>query len=95
MDLKSRTPRSRIPEVLSVKSYIVPIVVEPDEDVWRAYAPELEGNGAATSGRTRDEALQNIQDVTQMVIEAMVEDGEPLPSSVAESEQPVVAATLA
>ena len=42
-------------------SYVVQVVIEPDEDVWRAYVPELESRGAATWGQTRDEALRNIQ----------------------------------
>ena len=46
-----------------MRSYIFRIVMEPDEDVWRAYIPELENKGAATWGRTRDEALRNIQEV--------------------------------
>ncbi len=45
--------------------------------------PELESQGAATWGRTRDEALRNIQEVAQMVIEDLLEDGVPLPVSVA------------
>jgi predicted RNase H-like HicB family nuclease len=77
-----------------VTSYIFPVVLEPDEDVWRAYVPELEAKGAATWGRTRDEAMKNIQEVAQMVIEEMLEDGEPIPASVTVSEKPVVAVTV-
>ncbi len=33
------------------------IIVEPDEDRWRAYAPALEVQGASTWGYTREEAL--------------------------------------
>lgn len=77
-----------------MNSYIFPVVVEPDEDVWRAYVPELEAKGAATWGQTKDEALRNIQEVAQMVIEEMLEDGEPLPPSVTVSDQPVVAVTV-
>ncbi len=65
-----------------MKSYIFRVVVEPDEDVWRAYVPELEQKGAATWGHTKDEALKNIQEVAHMVIEGLLEDGEPLPQSV-------------
>ena len=73
------------------KSYVFPVVVEPDEDVWRAYVPELESKGAATWGHTREEALKNVQEVAQMVIEELLEDGEPLPPSVTVSDQPMVA----
>ncbi|MBI4492207.1 MAG: type II toxin-antitoxin system HicB family antitoxin [Chloroflexi bacterium] len=58
-----------------MKSYIFRVVVEPDEDVWRAYVPELEVQGAATWGYTRDEALRNIQEVAQMVIEELIDEG--------------------
>ena len=77
-----------------MKSYIFPIVLEPDEDVWRAYVPELESKGAATWGHTKEEALKNIQEVAQMVIEVMLEDGEALPPSVTVSDQPVVAVSV-
>jgi predicted RNase H-like HicB family nuclease len=50
-------------------SYVVQVAVEPDEDVWRAYLPDLESRGAATRGQTREEAPRNIQEVAQMVIE--------------------------
>lgn len=63
-----------------MKSYFFPVVVEPDEDVWRAYLPDLEARGAATWGNTREEALRNIQEVAQMVIEQILEDGEALPA---------------
>jgi predicted RNase H-like HicB family nuclease len=77
-----------------VKSYVFPVVVKPDEDVWRAYVPDLEARGAATWGHTREEALRNIQEVTQMVIEELLEDGEALPACVTVSDQPVVAVTV-
>ncbi len=77
-----------------MKSYVFPVVVEPDEDVWRAYVPELETKGAATWGKTKEEALKNIQEVAQMVVEEMLEDGEPLPPSVTVSDKPVVAVTV-
>ena len=77
-----------------MKSYVFRVVIEPDEDVWRAYIPELEAKGAATWGNTRDEALRNIQEVAQLVIEGLLEDGETLPPSVTVSDQPMVAVTV-
>jgi predicted RNase H-like HicB family nuclease len=77
-----------------MKSYIFPVVVEPDEDVWRAHVPQLEQRGAATWGHTKEEALRNIQEVAQMVIEDLLEEGEPLPAAVTVSEQPVVAVSV-
>jgi predicted RNase H-like HicB family nuclease len=77
-----------------MKSYVFPVVIEPDEDVWRAYVPELESSGAATWGHTKEEALKNIQEVAQMVIEALLEDGESLPASVTVSDRPLVAVSI-
>ena len=77
-----------------MKSYIFPVVLEPDEDVWRAYVPELEEKGAATWGHTKEEALKNIQEVAEMVIEVLLEDGEPLPPSITVSDHPVVAVSV-
>lgn len=74
-----------------VKSYIFRVVLEPDESAWRAFIPELEARGASTWGATKDEALRNIHEVAQMVIESMLEDGESLPPRLTEVDQPVVA----
>jgi predicted RNase H-like HicB family nuclease len=85
---------SNAKENRAVKSYVFSVVIEPDEDVWRAYVPELEAKGAATWGKTRDEAIKNIQEAAQMVIEELLEDGESLPPSVTVSDHPVVAVTV-
>jgi len=77
-----------------MKTYIFPVVLEPADDAWHACVPELEAKGAATWGKTREEALKNIQEVMQMVIEEMLEDGEPLPPIVSVSEQPAVAVSV-
>ncbi len=77
-----------------MKSYIFRVVLEPDEDKWRAYVPELEAKGAATWGDTKEEALRNIQDVVRMVVEDLREDGEPVPGGLTEADEPVVAVTV-
>jgi len=77
-----------------MKSYLFRVVLEPDEDVWRAYIPELEAKGGATWGHTKEEALRNIQEVAQLVIEGLLEDGEALPPSLTVSDQPVVAVSV-
>jgi len=77
-----------------MRSFVFRVVLEPDEDVWRAYIPELEAKGAATWGNTREEALRNMQEVAQMVIEELEEEGEPVPSSLAVSDQPLVAVSV-
>lgn len=62
-----------------MKTYTFKVVVEPDEDRWHAYCPALEEYGAATWGLTREEALRHIQEVVQMVVEELQEDGLPIP----------------
>jgi predicted RNase H-like HicB family nuclease len=72
-----------------MKTYTFKVVVEPDEDAlgnpaWHAYCPALESIGAATSGRTRDEALKNIDEVVHMIVEESLEEGRPLPEGPAD-----------
>ncbi len=74
-----------------MKTYLFPVVLQPAEGAWHVYVPELESKGAATWGKTQEEALRNIQEVMQMVAEEMLADGEPLPENVRVSEQPAVA----
>jgi predicted RNase H-like HicB family nuclease len=67
-----------------MKTYSFKVVLEPDEDAagnpaWFASCPALESIGAATSGRTRDEALENISRVVRMIVEEFIEEGKPLP----------------
>ena len=68
-----------------MKTYTFQVVIEPDEDRWRAYSPELEEYGGATWGYTREEAEQNIREVLVMVLETMVEDNDPIPETSAEN----------
>ncbi|HKO03719.1 MAG TPA: type II toxin-antitoxin system HicB family antitoxin [Candidatus Acidoferrales bacterium] len=77
-----------------MKSYVFRVVLEPDETSWRAYIPELEAKGAATWGKTKEEALRNIHKVARMVIESLLEDGESLLPRVTEVDEPVVAGTV-
>lgn len=77
-----------------MKSYLFPVVVEPDEAVWRAYVPELETEGAATWGHTREEALRNIQEVMQMIVEEYLEEGRSLPKQVTVKDEPSVAVNV-
>jgi predicted RNase H-like HicB family nuclease len=62
-----------------MKTYTFKVVVEPDEDRWRAYCPPLQKYGAATWGRTQDEAYQHIQEVVAMIVDELREDGIALP----------------
>ena len=78
-----------VKEHKAVKAYVFPVAVGPDENVWRASVPELEAKKAVTWGNTRGQAIKNIQEVAQMVIEELLEAGEPLPPSVTVSDRPV------
>lgn len=67
-----------------MKTYSFKVVVEPDEDAqgnaaWHAYCPALESLGGATSGRTKEEALNKINEVVHMIVQEFVEEGRPLP----------------
>ncbi len=64
-----------------LKSYVFRVVVEPDDNRWFACCPLLEKQGGATWGETREEALRNLQEVLQMVVESMWEHGEPIPEA--------------
>jgi len=84
--LNGRIRKPRILEVsLAMKTYNFKVVVEPDEDFdgnaagWHAYCPVLEKQGASTWGVTQNEAVKNINDVVRMVVESMLEHGEPIP----------------
>ena len=64
-----------------MKTYTFQVIIEPDEDVWRAYCPELEKRGGATWGYTQEEAEKNIREVLGMVLEYMLEKGYPVPQT--------------
>lgn len=75
-------------------TYTFKIAVEPDEERWRAYCPELEAQGASTWGYTREEALHHIREVLEMIVAELVEEGRPVPATIQMSEEPLVAATV-
>jgi predicted RNase H-like HicB family nuclease len=73
-----------------MKTYNFKVVIEPDEDAegnpaWHAYCPALVSIGAATSGRTREEALKNINEVVRMIVQESIEEGTALPEGPADS----------
>ena len=81
-----------------MKTYVFRVVVQPDEDRWAAYCPALEKYAAATWGYTREEALKNIQEVVELVLQELVEDKEPIPEEPSDevfvSAEPRVAVTI-
>ena len=73
-----------------MKTYTFKVVVETDEDAngnpaWFAHCPALENIGGATSGRTKEEALENINEVVRMIVQEFIEEGKPLPEGPADS----------
>ena len=81
-----------------MKTYTFNIVVEPDEDRWRAYCPVLERQGASTWDETREEAVKRIEEVVKMVVESLIEHGEAVPEGPSDQVQvslePRVAVTV-
>jgi predicted RNase H-like HicB family nuclease len=77
-----------------LKSYIFRVVVKPDGDAWHARVPELESKGAASWGKTQEEALRNIQEVARVVIEELLDDGEPIPRGIEVHDEPLLSVTL-
>lgn len=54
-------------------------MLEPDLDAagnpaWFAYCSALESIGGATSGRTREAALKNINEVVHMIVQEFIEE---------------------
>ena len=77
-----------------MKTYSFKVVLEQDGAAWRAYCPALEQIGGATWGTTREEALKHINEVVQMIVHELQEDGEAIPEDVRVSDKPVVSVTL-
>ncbi len=71
-----------------MKTYAFKVVLEkdkwpdePDEKaVWRAYIPALEHKGAASWGYTEKEALENLENAVDLLVEYLLEVGEAIPS---------------
>lgn len=83
-----------------MKSYTFKIRLEEDtfpngEPGYFVCVPELEHLGAATQGRTKEEAIKNIQEVLRMIIEEFIEEGKPVPlEEITVPEEPLVTITV-
>lgn len=64
-----------------MKSYIFKIELEPDAEGWRAFYPPLEDIGASTWGSTQEEALANIKEVLEMIVEEFNEQNQSIPEN--------------
>ena len=56
------------------------IMEKGSESGYIAYAPALKG--CISQGKTKEEALKNIKEAMEVYIEALVEDGLPVPTEV-------------
>ena len=61
-----------------MKTYVFHVEMESDEEGWRAYYPPLEKIGASTWGYTQEEALKNVQEVLEMLLEGLEDRGQSL-----------------
>ena len=67
-----------------MKTYTFEVVIEEDEwlderikdPIWRAYIPALVHQGASSWGYTQKEALKNLKDAVNLLIESLLEHGE-------------------
>lgn len=82
-----------------MKSYTFKVKIEEDTfpDGRIGYfisVPALEHLGATTQGKTLEEALRNIQEVLEMILEELRSEGTPIPKDAAtESDHPLVTVT--
>jgi predicted RNase H-like HicB family nuclease len=60
-----------------MEAYQYTAVIEPDEEAYHAFVPALPG--CHTSGVTVDEARADISEAIGLHVEAMLENGEPIP----------------
>ena len=65
----------------ATKTYAFKVVVEPDNGGFHAYCPALRPYGAVTQGATEEEALHHINEVVQMIVDELVEEGTPVPTN--------------
>ena len=89
-----------------MKNYAFKVVLEkdkwpdePDEkSVRRAYIPALEHKGAASWGYTEKEALENLKNAVDLLVEYLLEVGEAIPSEpssqIQVSDVPLIAVTV-
>jgi predicted RNase H-like HicB family nuclease len=62
----------------TMKTYLFDIELEPDQEGWRAFHPPLEDIGASTWGKSKEEALNNIQEVLSLILDELSEEEKPL-----------------
>ena len=84
-----------------MKSYTFHVVLEQDTSphaasVWRAYIPGL--NGAHAWGDSTQQALQNLRNAVDLLLEDLAESGEAIPqealTSAHVSDEPLLTVTM-
>ncbi len=77
-----------MPQKLKVRELIFQVVflVEPDGDLYHVWSPMLPGLHA--DGTTETEAIQHAQELAQLYLEVLIEDGDPIPVGVVEAIPP-------
>jgi predicted RNase H-like HicB family nuclease len=58
------------------------VVIKRDEEWWSVHGSALRTSGAAMWGNTQEEARTHHPEVVQMVGEAWLEEGDPIPEDV-------------
>lgn len=77
-----------------MKTYLFKVVVEADDDAFIAYCPALKDLGATTWGETEQDAVRNIHEVVEMIVDELLEDGEPIPKEVQVSEDTLISLSV-
>ncbi len=62
---------------MAEKHFLLPVVIEKDEDGYYAFCPDLQG--CYTQGDSYEEVLTNIRDAMRLHIEDRLASGEPVP----------------
>jgi len=62
-----------------MRKFVLPIVIEKDEDGYFAFCPALQG--CYSQGDTFEEALANIEDAIRLHVEDRLANGEPIPTA--------------
>ena len=63
-----------------MRTYAYKVIVEPDDGGWHAYCPALRTHGAVTQGASETEALKNINEVVQIIVDELIAEGRPIPA---------------
>lgn len=69
----------RTTETRPMRTYTFRVVVEPGEGGYHACCPALRTLGTVTQGATKEEALRDIHEVVQMIMDEIQEDGLSIP----------------